>query len=126
MYPIQFGAVKLSSEEIKISESQVNLTCEMSDYIRPDKYLQWVDEKGSILKDSKKYRILFEDRTAQNNSLLSSRLSTLTIFNPTELDSGRYSCRVLGSSQPIHTSLIVKPVEDGERSIIITTSCACA
>ena len=84
----------------------------MSEYIRPDRYLEWVDESGLILKNSKKYRILFEDKTSQNE--LKSRLSILTIFDPTKFDNGKYSCIVLGTSQSIHMSLTIKPSEDGK------------
>ncbi len=81
----------------------------MSQYIPSDKELQWIGINISPLRNSEKYTISFQNGsqlTAQNgdNRRSPSRLSIVTIYNPSKYDSGQYSCTLSGTSQsiPIH------------------------
>ena len=93
---------------------QVNLKCEMSDYIHPDEDLQWIGHNGLKLNHSEKYAINFENGVkskAQNGGSKKtfSRVSTLSIFNPTVQDSGTYSCTLKGTPKMLNFSLLVMP-----------------
>ena len=91
--------------------TDVKLSCEMSEYIRPDKDLQWF--KGDqLITNGAKYTIMYENGSGQGQiggaKLGSSRLSTLTISEPQLIDSGSYTCAVRGTGQSRAFELIVE------------------
>ncbi len=84
----------------------------MSDYIRPDNQLQWFRDEQLITTDENRLQITFMNgtRVAQLGTLLRqpSRLSVLTISNPTLSDSGTYTCHVMGTRESVAIELIIK------------------
>lgn len=113
-FPLVY-AVKLEAPQPSVTTnqtSQVDLLCNMSDYIRPDNHLQWIGIDGSILSNSRRYTVTFINTTnfaAQNGGTRRSptRLSTLTIRNVTSDDTGIYSCIVRESRQFASINLTV-------------------
>ena len=90
----------------------------MSQYIPPDEDLQWIGINKSLLRNSEKHVISFQNGSqliAQNgdNKLSPSRLSILTIYNPSAHDSGQYSCTLSGTSQSVHIYLEVEGKDTG-------------
>lgn len=88
----------------------------MSQYILPDKTLQWIGNSISPLRNSEKYTILFQNGSqlkAQNgsNRQSPSRLSILTIHNPSKQDSGQYFCTLNGTSQSVSINLEVEETD---------------
>lgn len=113
---------KLTTEEqnvtISATADHTNFTCEMSDYILPDENMKWIGNDGAVLERSDKYTISFENGNqfmAQNggSTRLPSRVSILTIHNPTICDAGNYFCTLDGTRQIITMTLEVKPTDDG-------------
>ena len=87
-----------------VNDSSVELSCEMSQFIRPDDFLAWEGPNGQrIDRVTDKYQITFKNgrpRSAADGSpvLVPSRVSTLKISNPVPSDSGSYICMVLGTN----------------------------
>ena len=75
-----------------------SLSCHMADYIRPDSAFRW--RKGAeMLTNNDRHNITYSEGSAnqaQNGeaNLVSSRVSTLTIFSVEEGDEGLYTCFV--------------------------------
>lgn len=87
---------------INSTASEVSFSCEMSDYILPDRDLQWSRNHGIVLENSKKYTITYENgrpSASQNggNIRVPSRISTLTIHSPTTDDTGEFTCALNGA-----------------------------
>ena len=100
------------------NESEVELQCEMTLYIRPDEDLQWFSGSMVISSGTNRRTISYHNGTAdaaQNggNAIIPGRVSVLTISNPQQSDSGMYSCRILGTEQSADIQLSVMPVEQG-------------
>ena len=91
--------------QASVNDSSIEMSCEMSQFIRPDSFLLWEGPSGQRINSNiGKYQIVFKNGTpaaAANGSpnLVPSRLSTLNISNPMSSDSGSYTCRVLGTNQ---------------------------
>jgi len=100
------------------SDSEVELQCEMTLYIRPDEDLQWFNGSMMISSGTNRRTISYHNGTAdaaQNggNAIIPGRVSVLTISNPQQSDSGTYSCRILGTEQSADIQLNVMPMEQG-------------
>lgn len=103
------------------STDHINLTCEMSFYIWPDQNLIWIrDDDNVTIQESEKYYISFgngSELVAQNggNQHSPSRISTLTIHDPTHCDSSTYSCVLVGTpdSKSLSITLEVPQTDDG-------------
>ena len=85
----------------------------MSDYILPDKDLQWKSINGTILKTSRKFTITYQDgrhSAAQigGNAQFPSRKSILTIHDLTIYDGGKYTCVLSGTPQSIAMDLKIE------------------
>ena len=92
--------------------SFVELSCDMSNYIRPDDQLQWFRDGEMITSGQARRQITFMDGTESGQlgglSIQSSRLSKLTISNPVSSDTGVYNCRVMGTTESVDLALIVQ------------------
>ena len=91
--------------------SQVELSCEMSQYIRPDGDL-WCFRGGQRMDTAQsKYSIVYRNGTkpAQYGGAMNtpSRVSVLTISQLTSSDSGVYTCRLFGTDQSGDITLTV-------------------
>ena len=100
------ATVVANESEVLSNENatDVVLSCEMRDYIRPDEQFQWY-RGGERINDTDRYEISYTNGTpnaAQLNGLsdfVPARVITLTIFDPLPSDSGTYTCRVQGTAQ---------------------------
>ncbi len=93
--------------------SFVELSCDMSNYIRPDDQLQWFRNGEMITSGQARRQITFVNGNAyqgQFGGLLpqSSRVSMLTISNPILSDTGTYNCRVIGTTKSVDIELLVQ------------------
>ena len=103
------------------NDSSVEMSCEMSQFIRPDEFLIWQGPGGETIDSSNRYEITYmngtANRAANGSSMpVSSRVSTLTISDPIPSDSGTYTCTVMGTSQAQTINLIVtgsNPITSG-------------
>eukprot|EP00731_Ephydatia_muelleri_P023954 Em0016g225a len=91
--------------------SQVELSCEMSQYIHPDGDLWWYRGRKRLDITKSKYSIEYRHGTklAQNggNDVTTSRVFVLTISRLTSSDSGVYTCRLFGTDQSGDVNLMV-------------------
>jgi len=83
------------------NETEVELFCEMTDFIRSDEDLRWFKDNHMILTvdGTNRYTVTYRDATPNaaqtgGNGKVPSRASVLAIANPSPSDSGSYSCRV--------------------------------
>ena len=105
----------VSNVTAHISDSEVELECEMTLYIRPDEDLQWFRGSENITSETNRYTILYRNGlagAAQNggNVTTPGRVSVLAISNPQLSDSGKYTCRILGTEQSADIQLTVESV----------------
>ena len=107
-YTLPLPTVKLEVLEPNITvnattTSQVELSCEMSQYIHPDGDLWWYRGGQRLDITQSKYSIGYRNGTklAQNggSNVTTSRVSVLTISQLTSSDSGVYTCRLSGTDQ---------------------------
>lgn len=107
-----------STVTVTAGNSSIELSCEMSQFIRPDDFFIWETPSGQrIDSDSNKYRITFRNgapESAANGSsvLVPSRVSTLIISNPVSSDSGAYTCRVNGTTKIAILNVTITDVVD--------------
>ena len=97
------------------SDASVELSCEMSAFIRPDSSLIWEGPDNQILANGTKYQITFSNGsryTAVDGSggLVPSRVSTLTISNPDKSDRGVYTCSIMGTNATIDLVIMINDV----------------
>lgn len=108
-----------------INATEVKLSCEMSEYIRPDEDLQWF-RGDQLISNGAKHTIMYENGSGQGQiggtELGPSRLSTLTISEPQVIDSGSYTCAIRGTGQSRTFELIV---EGGKTSSIVENPYIC-
>jgi len=98
------------------SDSEVELQCEMTLYIRADEDLQWFNGSMMITSGTNRRTVSYHNGTAgaaQNggSNIIPGRVSVLTISNPQQSDSGTYSCRILGTEQSADIQLNVMPTQ---------------
>ena len=124
--PVQLTASRSSVEVMynKNVSKSVELQCEASGYIHPDSDIQWF-KNGQPIANGGRYSIVFSDGrpdAAQTgyNETSPSRVSTLTIDNVEESDSGTYRCQSLATGEAASTHLYVEP-EQGKSSCITCT-----
>ena len=106
------------------SDASVQLSCEMSAFIRPDTSLIWEGPDNQILANGTKYQITFSNGsryTAVDGSggLVPSRVSTLTISNPDKSDQGVYTCSIMGTNATID---LVITINDANTSTVPATT----
>lgn len=95
------------------NQTEVELRCEMLDYIRPDEDLQWYDpDRQPIVSGTNRRTIVYQDGTPDTaqiggDFLTSSRVAVLTISDPQVSDSGTYFCVVEGTREGLGVDLIV-------------------
>ena len=101
-----------------VNDSSVDLSCEMSAFIRPDSSLIWEGPGGRRITDegTGRYHITFSDGSPEqavnrSTELVPSRVSTLTVFNLEPSDAGDYTCSVIGTDQAITIQLILDDSE---------------
>ena len=110
-------AVELRTDETLVmattNDTNVEISCEMSAFIRPDSFLVW-EGPGTqrLIGGTDKYQITFRSGSLNeaadgSSSLVSSRVSTLTISNPDTSDTGIYSCTVMGTNKAIAIAVVV-------------------
>ena len=107
------------------SDSTVELSCEMSAFIRPDSSLIWEGPHNQILTSGiGKYQITFSNGSSDtavdgSGTLAPSRVSTLTISNPAKSDQGVYTCSVMGTNKTVD---LVIMINDAKTSPATTVS----
>ena len=105
----------MSNVTAHISDSEVELGCEMTMYIRPDEDLQWFRGSEMIVSRTNRCTVSYHNGlagAAQNggNVTIPGRISVLTISSPQLSDSGTYTCRILGTEQSADIQLTVESV----------------
>ena len=110
IYLAQLTAITQQNQTITSGTAQVDFTCVMSGYLLPDEALEWIGNTGLILERSEKHTITYRNgtqATAQNGEERRSlsRISTLTVHQPTIHDNGEYMCSVIGAYQSISLSM---------------------
>ena len=106
------------------SDATVELSCEMSAFIRPDTSLIWEGPDNQILANGMKHQITFSNGsryTAVDGSgrLVPSRVSTLIISNPDKSDQGVYTCSIMGTNATID---LVIMINDANTSTVPATT----
>ena len=92
------------------TDNSVELTCEMSGFIRPDESLTWEGPDGRIIMSGNSFLNNASSPEAAadgSDDLVPSRISTLVISNPVASDSGNYTCRVSDTLQSVTIELFV-------------------
>ena len=97
------------------NDTVVELSCEMAYFIREDHDFQWFVEGRQIISGTNNWTITYTNSTpdvAQKgaSSLIPSRVSTLTIYNPRVADTGTYTCSVQNTNQSANIRLTVRPI----------------
>ena len=105
----------LSNLTAHISDSEVELQCEMTLYSRPDEDLQWFRGSEMIVNGTNRYTISYHNGLAGaaqkgENVTIPGRVSVLAISNPQLSDSGTYTCRILGTEQSADVQLSLEGV----------------
>ena len=96
------------------NETQVELKCEMSLYLRPDDHLQWFRGGQLIASGTERYTITYSNGTSEppgqfgESTVGPSRVSTLTISEPQLADSGTYTCAIIDTDQAEDFQLTVQ------------------
>ena len=110
------------------SDSTVELSCEMSTFIRPDSSLIWEGPDNQILtSETGKYQITFSNGSRDmavdgSGTLVPSRVSTLTISNPEKSDQGVYSCSVMGTNKTIDLVIMINDTKTSPATYTTTSS----
>ena len=114
-----FFAVDLQATSRKViahsNDTEVELACEMTLYIRPDEDLQWFRGSEMIVNGTNRHTVSYHNgsvRAAQygGDTLIPGRVSVLTISSPQQSDSGTYTCRILETEQSADVQLSVEDV----------------
>ena len=96
------------------NETQVTLSCEMSLYIHPDENLRWYRAGEEISTDSGRFTIEYSNGNLLgqfgDNTIGSSRVSTLVVSQPRVSDSDTYTCAIINTQHEQDIQLIVEHV----------------
>ena len=92
--------MELTADEQEImtfdNATDVSLICEMSLYLHPDENLQWF--RGKQIINTEGHTVTYTNGTGMGqfgeNTIGSSRVSTLVISDPQLSDSGTYTCAI--------------------------------
>ncbi len=116
---LTFSAVDLDADSdtmvtVNHTASEVQLSCEMSYYIREDEDLQWFKEGQMISSGMDRHNVTYRDgqpgvAIKGGTNLIPGRVAVLTISNPEMEDSGTYNCAITGTDESIDFQLIVVP-----------------
>ena len=102
-------------EDVVITEGStrsVQLGCEMKGYLRPDKDLNWYKDGQLLPLDGVSHSVFVKEGSpgaGQNgkNRTVHSRISVLSINDPSVVNSGVYSCQIRGTKMEANMSLTV-------------------
>ena len=119
-YLIHFLSVTLTAIDASVmtlnNASSVEMSCEMSDYIRPDNQLHWIKDGQVIVSGQNRGTITFTNGTRDGQfggpTTGPSRLSTLTISDPVLSDSGTYTCHVMEANKSVDILLEVQDASE--------------
>ena len=116
----------VSNVTAHVSDSEVELECEMTLYIRADEDLQWFRGSEMIASGTNRYTVSYRNGlpgAAQNggNVTIPGRISALTISSPQLSDSGTYTCRILGTEQSADVQLSVEGNFTATPTLSVTT-----
>ena len=105
-YPINQGNVR-----VRDNVNDVSLSCEMSLYLHPDENLQWF-RGGQQIMNTERHNITYTDGTGvgqiREDTVGSSRISTLVISEPRLSDSGTYTCAIINTENSQDIELTVE------------------
>ncbi len=103
-----------SSTTVSVNDtaSEVQLSCEMLNFIREDEDLQWFKEGQVISSGMDRHNVTYSDgkpgvAVKGGISFIPGRVTVLTISNPEIEDSGTYSCAVAETDESIEFQLSV-------------------
>jgi hypothetical protein len=108
--------VELTADEQEITTfdnnvTDVSLSCEMSLYLRPDENLQWF-RGGQQIINTDRHTITYTNGTGMGqfgeDTVGSSRISTLVISEPRLSDSGTYTCAIINTEHSQDIELTVE------------------
>ena len=114
---VRLESVDINSTVRTFNDSQfVELGCDMSGYIRPDRDLFWIVNGAPLdpaTNEGSKYRISYRNGTnvAQfgGSTTIPSRVAVLTILDISLADSGAYSCAINNTNLMNQVQLEVTP-----------------
>ena len=95
------------------TESEVELSCEMTLFIREDQDLQWFRD-GQMIENSGRRTVAYRDGTSSaaqrgGSTNIPGREAVLTISNPVVEDSSTYTCKIAGTNESLDVQLSVLP-----------------
>ncbi len=95
--------------------SEVQLSCEMSYFIREDEDLQWFKEDQMITSEMDRHTVSYRDgkpavAVKEGIRIIPGHVVVLTISNPKIEDSGTYSCAIAETDESIGFQLSVVAV----------------
>ena len=109
--------MSLQTDEMNITvndtESEVELSCEMTLFVREDEDLQWFRD-GQMIENSGRRTVAYRNGTPNaaqrgGNTVIPGRVAVLTISNPVVEDSGTYTCGIAGTNESLDVQLSVLP-----------------
>ena len=109
--------MSLQTDEINITvndtESEVELSCEMTLFVREDQDLQWFRD-GQMIENSGRRTVAYRDGTSSaaqrgGSTNIPGREAVLTISNPVVEDSSTYTCKIAGTNESLDVQLSVLP-----------------
>ena len=104
-----------STIAVRENETMVELSCEMTNFIREDEDFQWFVGEQQITGRTNNRTITYTNGTPDaaqkgDNFFIPGRVSILTISNPRQADAGTYTCRVQNTTQSANIQLDVQPL----------------
>ena len=104
--------VNISEVHTFDNATEVELSCEMSLYLRPDEDLQWFKD-GERIVSGNRYIIIYTNGSRNRGqfggtALVPTRVSTLIISEPQLSDSATYTCAIQDTVQSQNIALTVE------------------
>ncbi len=111
---VDLEANSSTTVSVNDTDSEVQLSCEMSHYIREDEDLQWFKEGQMISSGMDRHTVSYRDGKPDvaikgEMNFIPGRVAVLTISNPEIEDSGTYTCAITGTDESIDFQLSVVP-----------------